>query len=192
VTRIIILGGGPSLTREIVARCNPAEVIAVNEAARICPAASVLFARDESWCRANEELIRTWPGRAITSSRPASRDLPMEFVMMERRPDFPVAPNGVVSVIRYGPSSGHAAVSWAVAAGAQRIVLLGFDSRAVAGRTHWHDRYREERLEAYIRFNHAWRGWAAAARARGTEILNATPNSAVLEFPLIGINEALQ
>ncbi len=191
MNRIIVLGGGPSLTREVVARLDPAEVIAINEAARLCPAAAVLFARDESWCRQNQELIRAWPGRAITSSRPASRDLPMEFVVMERRPDFPPARDGMVSVIRYGPSSGHASVSWAVTAGAERIVLLGFDGRAVAGRTHWHGAYREERLEAYDRFNRAWRGWAAAAGQLGCVILNATPNSAIDEFPMIGIDEAL-
>ncbi len=189
--RVIVLGGGPSLTRDAVDRLDPAEVIACNEAARICPAAAVLFARDESWCRQNQELIWSWPGLAITTSRRASQDLPMEFVVMERRPDFPAALNGVVSVIRYGPSSGHASVSWAVSAGAQRIVLLGFDGRAVAGRTHWHDQYREDRLEAYARFNHAWQGWAAAAGKLGCEILNATPGSAIGEFPMIGIDEAL-
>jgi len=188
VSRIFVLGGGPSLTQEDVDRLDPAEVIACNEAARICPAASVLFARDESWCRANQELIRAWPGRAITGSRRASQDLPMEFVLMERRDDFPTAPPGV---IRYGPSSGHAAVSWAVTAGAKRIVLLGFDGRAVDGRTHWHDQYREERLEAYARFNRAWLGWAAAAAKLGCQILNATPDSAIGEFPVIGIDEAL-
>lgn len=196
--QVFVLGGGPSLTRADVERCDPRSVIAVNEAASLCPTAAVLFARDLSWCQDNQQLIRDWLGRAITTSHRASRELPMEFVVMERRPDFPIpmprvaaAPGGCPGVIRYGPSSGHAAVSWAVTNGAERIVLLGFDGRLVDGKTHFHDRYTEARVEVYTRFNRAWNGWAAEARRLGCSIVNATVGSAIGEFPYIGIDEAL-
>lgn len=178
-----ILGNGPSLSVVDIARCDMATTIAINSAAELAPEAAILFSRDLKWCASNADLIRGWRGRAITTSYRAGMDYGMEFMPMDRRDDFP--PPGS-SAIRYGISSGHAAVSLAIHLGAKEIVLLGFDGRAVNGRTHWHDRYSEPRVEIYAAFNQAWRGWRAAAEARGVNILNGTPNSMILEFPNAG------
>lgn len=177
-----ILGNGPSLCAEDIACCDMATTIAINSAAELAPDAAILFARDLSWCHANMALVADWQGQAITTNRRAAQELRMEYIAMDRRDDFP--PPGS-SAIRYGLSSGHAAVSLAIHLGAKRIVLLGFDGRAVNGRTHWHDRYREERQEIYALFNRGWRGWRVAALKMGVQIVNATPGSLIDEFPRI-------
>lgn len=177
-----VLGNGPSLSASDIARCDMATTIAVNSACELAPDAAFLFARDLKWCHANMAEIADWRGRAITTNYRAAQELGMEYLPMDRRDDFP--PPGS-SAIRYGISSGHVAVSLAIHLGAKRIVLLGFDGRVVNGRTHWHNRYREEREAVYPLFCRGWRGWRKAAEARGVRIENHTSGSAIDEFLII-------
>lgn len=184
---VFVLGGGPSLSCFDVRRLDPTDVIAVNTAGEMMPNAAVLFWRDASWASANEAVIDAWPALRITTH--ASRGLSAHVVQIERRNDFP--PPGSMAV-RWGPSSGHVAVALALAMGAAKIVLVGFDGRLVKGRSHWHDRYRAIRRPAtYERFNAAWSGWRAAAARRRVEIVNATSGSAIDEFPIVALDALL-
>lgn len=177
---VAVLGNGPSLADTDLSQIDPDTTIAVNASAEKMPDAAVLFARDLTWCLANRRLIEAWAGLAVTTNRRAALTLGMRYVDMDRRDDFP--PRGT-PVIRYGVSSGHAAVALVIAMGAVQILLYGFDGRSVAGRTHWHDHYETDPHIYASRFVPAWRGWAAAAAAVGCRILNATPGSAITEFP---------
>jgi uncharacterized Rossmann fold enzyme len=97
------------------------------------------------------------------------------------------------AVIRQGRSSGQTAISLAIAMGAARIALLGFDMRTVGGREHHHAEYSGARdLDIYAReFVPAFRGWRAQARDRGVEIVNCTRGSAIMEFPFVALDEVL-
>ena len=186
--RVYVLGGGPSLNREDVGRLDPRRVIAVNTAAELAPDAALLFSRDSAWGLANVRLITGWSGLAVTTKRDVAMKTGAHLVTMERRDDFP--PPGA-SAIRYGISSGHAAVSLALSMGAREIVLLGFDGRMVTvdgkRRSHWHDHYAEHRLDVYASFNRGWKGWRDAAMKHKCSILNATICSAITEFPFVSI-----
>lgn len=185
---VVLLGGGPSLAAVDLSRLDPAVTIAVNTAGELMPDAAVLFWRDARWFADNRELVAGWKGLAVTTA-PRAPWPNIRAVALERRPGFP--PAGATTV-RWGPSSGHVACALAVAMRATKIVLLGFDCRAVGPRTHWHDRYRETRAEAmYRRFVDGWRGWAADARALGAEIVNATPGSAIDDFPIVPLDQVL-
>lgn len=104
------------------------------------------------------------------------------------------------SPIKMGRSSGQTAVSLAVSMGAARVVLLGFDMKATAGQTHYHVErplYTPEHAaktagEYATAFLPHWAGWAAAAAEVGCEVLNATPGSALLEFPFVDLKDVLQ
>lgn len=181
---VFVLGNGPSLEAADLTQLDPATTIAVNAAGEVMPNAAVLFARDMSWCMKNAAMIDAWPGLKITTSFSAAKQTAMSYVQMERRDDFP--PLGA-PVIRYGVSSGHAAVSLAIAMAAQTVVLLGFDCRQVNGRTHWHDYYSEGRLDAYGLYQRGWTGWWQRAMDVGCDILNATPGSAITEFPFTDV-----
>lgn len=180
---VAILGNGPSMSADVVIDLDPRYVIAVNAAAELMPRAFVLFSRDAGWCAKNNRLISSaWSRLKVTTNRAAAHEHGMLAVAMERRDDFP-APGSLA--IRYGISSGHAAVALAIAMGAARIVLLGFDGQTVNGRSHWHEHYAERRHAIYAAFSRGWKGWAAAALARECEIVNATPGSAITEFPRV-------
>lgn len=185
---VFVLGGGPSLDPLEAACLDQRYVIAVNTAGELMREPAVLFSRDSAWCRDNRTLIASsWAKLKITTKRDAARENEMDLVAMERREDFP-APGSLM--IRYGISSGHAAVSLAIAMGARRIVLLGFDGRMVNGRSHWHDRHTEHRAEIYDAFNRGWRGWREAALRVGCEIVNATHGSSIAEFPAVELAQA--
>lgn len=189
---VAVLGNGPSLSAASVIDLDPRCVIAVNSSIRLCPSARVLFSRDSAWCQNHPALIDSACSELkITTKRDAAQAYGMLLVHMERRESFaqPGHP-----AIRYGMSSGHAAVSLAISMGAREIVLYGFDSRVVAvdgtARSHWHADYSEPRCEVYATFVRGWQGWNAAAKAVGVRIMNATPGSAITEFEFLEMAEA--
>lgn len=189
-----LLGGGPSLKDVDLTRLRGRRVVTINSSHRPAIDAGlddgVLFFTDTNWWEAHSEV--DWRGLIVTCAASYRPRLPSTIrqVVGERRPDFPKLG---AAVIKKGRSSGHTAVGLAVALGAQTIVLLGFDARAVDGRTHHHDEYGERDVSLYAEsFVPAFGGWNAAALARGVTILNATPDSAITEFPMVDLTTVLR
>lgn len=193
--------------------------IVVNSSCALAPWADVLFFTDSGWYDARKDVVRNWPGLVVTMSRQAARELnaPGEPLKDGRSrvlrikgcgdPDAPprvrVAPGVLPKVpgfpdlgspeIQQGRSSGHTAVSLAIAMGAARVLLVGYDMRVVNGREHHHSEYKGPRDLAIYQneFQKAFNGWNEAALASGVEIFNCTPGSAVREFPFADLDEAL-
>lgn len=185
------LAGGPSLRGADLETLRGRHVIAVNSSCHIAPWAEILFFTDNSWFEQHEAIVAGWPGEVVTCSRAAKVKWPdrVKRIHAETRADFP--PPGS-PIIRQGRSSGHTAVALAIALGAARVVLLGYDMRIVEGRSHHHDDYRCRDGAVYSgEFIPGFDGWAETAARIGAEILNATPGSALTQFPMIGIEAVL-
>jgi hypothetical protein len=92
-----------------------------------------------------------------------------------------------------GRSSGHTAISLAIAMGAKRVCMVGYDMRVVDGREHFHADYKNGRdLTIYANeFVPGFTGWNESAWASGVEILNCTPGSAVSEFAFADLEDVL-
>jgi hypothetical protein len=212
---VFCLASGPSLTQEVADRIKGHRAIVVNGSCSRAPWADVLYFTDSGWfetgrhpnfCGNNRgtddqwprrSIVENWPGLVITMSKSAKRVLPDKVRRIQGIGDptigcgsFP--PLGSAGV-RQGRSSGHTAISIAVALGARRVILIGYDMRVVDGVEHHHSEYTGPRdLDQYAReFVPAFNGWNADALKVGVEILNATPLSAVHEFPMISLDEAL-
>lgn len=201
---VFALASGPSLG--VVARecwdalCwrqeTEAIVLAVNSSVKTarlnCVEPDALFFTDLNWYEANADLIGAFPGRVFCVSRGA-RALcdKIERIENTHRRDFAVGR----PPMRDGRSSGHRAVSLAVMLGAKRIVLLGYDMRIdpVSGRSHCHDDYAHTQSDLDYRreFIPSFAGWHADALKVGCEIVNATPGSALSEFPMVDLQEEL-
>lgn len=100
--------------------------------------------------------------------------------------------------IHGGRSSGHTAISLAIAMGAACIGLVGYDMRVVGGREHNHDGYHRNKdgtgrdLTMYEKeFVPGFVGWNESALASGVRVLNCTPGSAITEFPFSDLEEVL-
>lgn len=215
---VFCLASGPSLTQEAVDRLYGREVIAVNSSCRLAPWATVLFFTDNGWYAERKDLVRSWPGLVITFSRQAKRELDDPSVnpayriaprvrrikacgAPEAQPRRPGRPHGHPEPgfppigspeVWGGRSSGHTAVSLAIAMGARRVVLLGYDMQPVGGREHFHDEYKGQRdLGVYGHFVSCFSGWREAAEASRVEIINCTHGSAVQEFRFAELDEVL-
>jgi hypothetical protein len=183
-----LLAGGPSLAEFDVERLRGRHVIAINSSCHRAPWAEILFFHDNAWFETHREIVEAWSGLVVSVSRAAKGTLPDKIhrVQIVDRLDFMVGH----SDLKFGRSSGHTAISLAVALGAGRIVLLGYDMRLVDGRSHHHDDYSQTDEHLYSRdFLVHFTGWQAAAEAAGVEIVNATPNSALREFPMMAFDD---
>lgn len=183
---MVIVGGGPSLTGFDFNRLRGHKVIAVNAAGYDVPWADVLMFQDREFLRLHWGLIESWRQRVVTLERlrPACQR-EIETFEVRDQPDF----KG--DALKYGPSTGHLAISLAISLGAKRIVLLGYDCRSVDGRSHYHDRYlARQASRCGGRFLPTWAGWNAAARRAGVEVFNASAQSDLAEFPSLDFGSA--
>lgn len=187
---VFVVGGGASLIGFDFERLRGRRVFAVNAAGYSVPWADFLVFHDGSFGFRHRALIDAWAGLVVTTSAHAKEVMPDRLLRVEseKRDDFRP---GVLAV-KKGRSSGHTAVSIAVAVGARRIILLGFDGKVTDGRSHYHDHYEAKNPGIYAKeFVPAWEGWRAAASRIGVQVLNATPGSAIEEFPMVAIDDVL-
>ena len=84
-------------------------------------------------------------------------------------------------------NSGACAINLAVHFGVRRIILLGFDMHSVDGQPNWHKEHgpRNKNFEPWPRYLQVFPAIAADLKALGIECINATPGSAIREFPII-------
>lgn len=175
-----IIGGGASLRGFDFNTLRGKHCIAVNCAGYDAPFADMLVFSDPPWFAAHEAMARAFAG-IVASAAPWARKLGgnVNVYTASKGETFPTD-----GTIRFGRTSGHIAVSIAIAEGAKRIVLHGFDGcRQEDNETHYHGRYAvpasDEQLAKYCR---SWAGWREAARRAGAEIRHARAGSAITEF----------
>ncbi len=70
-------------------------------------------------------------------------------------------------------------------------MLIGFDMRRVNDRANWHEDHPCPQKDPYGRFLLAFPHIAREARELGLEILNATPESAISQFPIVKLEEVI-
>lgn len=199
-----ILAGGPSLTQrdvDAVKRAVHVRCITVNDSYRLAPWADLAYFCDLRWWSWHHErpawrdlLARAAAGETIVATLE-------NLELLERHPFIRclrnVGRDGIETTpgaIKNGGNGGYQALNIAVQLGARRVLLLGFDMRRVANRSHWHDGhpvvapetvYRDLMIPSYTN--------AAPELARlGVEVVNCTPGSALTAFPFQSIDEALR
>lgn len=188
---VFILGNGPSLNQKEIDRLYPYyadQVVAINDSADLFPWARVLFFRDLDWFLRNKNLVLDWENEVVTPNVSARNLLhTIRRVRVEHVKEF----RGLGSdSIKYGRTSGHLALSLAITMGASHVVLLGFDCRVVDGRSHWNDKAPQVSEIVYKSdFLRYWNGWGELAQMAGVRVTNATPGSAIKEFPFKSLSE---
>ena len=190
---VTLIGGGPSHADIDLAVLAGHPFIAINSGCRkvrpIATAGDLLYFSDNSWAERYERLLRAWPGPIVTSNRNAKARLGA----LVRRLDIEALTREIqIMSDRVQASSGHSAACLAAVMGARRIVLCGFECLAIGGRTHGHEDYRLHDLSVFDeRFLPGWGALAIAFAERGIEVVNATPRSAIQEFPFLDLAKAL-
>lgn len=84
-----------------------------------------------------------------------------------------------------GANGGYQALGLAVAAGAARVLLLGYDMRKVDGRSNWHAGHATPTHEAW--YDVYRKPFDSIKRIPGVEVFNCTPGSALKTYPFADI-----
>ncbi len=194
---VAILGSGPSLTQEQVDMVRgKTRVIAVNDAYRLAPWADILYGCDAKWWDWHKgvpdfegvkaglrwdavkgESYSGWDGIF-----PEIRGLANTGIQ-----GLEIAPNS----LRTGGNSGYQAINLAVHMGAKRILLLGFDMKAVGGKNHWFGEHPIEATPPYGNMLMHFETIAEPLKKAEVEVINCTPGSALKVFPMMKLEEAL-
>ena len=219
----VLIGGGPSLTFadvELVRGAHEAgrvHCIAINDAYLWAPWADLLYAADASWHNAHRvgtpkpmlrlsadqvrERFAAFAGQKCSiQSQVGNITDDATHVLRNAR----VAPNGQLmhdvglslepGALITGSNSGWQALNVAALAGANPIILLGYDAKADKdGRTHWsggHQGSTSGEAE-WLAYRKAFSGGQNALKAAGIRVINCSPGSAIDTFEKMPLNEAL-
>jgi hypothetical protein len=171
---VAILGGGPSLTPQaanLAARSGP--TIAINNSFALAPC-DMLYAADAEWWAHTPDAL-SYAGLKVSVSR-------VKGVNHIRNAGVVGYSDDPDCVYSYG-NSGAQAIQVAAKAGARTVLLYGFDMRP----GHWHSGHKAPLVQAtpetYIRWLDRFDKLATALKARGVEVLNCSPGSALKSFP---------
>lgn len=193
---VIVAATGPSLTPEVAALCRLPwlPTIVVNDAVRLLPWADVLYACDGPWWAAHKG-VPEFAGEKWSTHDDGTNDksaisprYALRLVQGKGGDTFSRDP----AVLHYGSNSGFQAIGLAILFGARRIVLVGFDMQAVAGRRHFFGDHRPP-LRNSLDYRAMVPKFHNAAKHLGpdVEIVNANPASAITCWPRMTIDQAL-
>ena len=170
-----VLASGPSLTLSDVAlvrrysQARDCPVLATNSTYRLALWADALFFYDSQWWNAHgEAVLRDFPGQIVTVC-----ELTHRRMLNLRKQPFNAYKN-----------SGGGAISFAMYAGAKRIITLGLDGQpAPDGRQHWHapDPVLGDATGLSL-FLPCFPDLARDAAQQGVEIINASRQTAITCF----------
>lgn len=186
---VVILGGGPSL-REGLEIPPQFKTIAVNESGLSWyTEADVLFFGDFRWYDWNRQRMKRYMGQEIIT-RGYDYMYPDHIKVAWWDKTQPIHEN---SNALGGVCSGGSAIDLAYKRGASRIILLGFDMND-EGRANFHDKHQAPPMAASRRTEYIPSIEAAAVTLKdaGVTVLNATPVSSLLCFPMVDWSDVCQ
>lgn len=198
-----IVGGGPSLKGFNWSLLRGKRTIGINLAfTKIEP--TIIFSMDTrflNWVlnakygkEAKEKFLKAKSFKVWLATYNLS--LPGEIFII---PVFKSYRHGLVSFtfdladgIGHGNNSGYAALNLAVCLGANPVYLLGFDCSHEKGRSHWHNGHPIKQNETTTKnFISYFEKQATRIKAKGFDVINLNPNSALECFEKKSIKEAL-
>jgi len=215
-----IIGGGPSIPQQfnipndivsqVMAGKLPAStyspylstihnkhIIGVNNAYTLGSWVDVCFFGDNSWYLVHRLGIAKFAGLKVTCcNRFAYRSIKdmegIKYLAKDKECTQGISKNK--SAVAWNNNSGAAAISLAIHFGVKRIILLGFDMTLSKNQmSHWFGTHNREKKVVPPFFRHL-RGFpiiAKHAKERGVEILNCSSTSAIKDFPIMTVEEAL-
>ena len=185
---VACIAGGPSVTPAQLAavRGQVDAVIAINGSYRAAPWADALYACDDRWRRL-ERGAPSFTGHKFALEPGAARWPGVVVLRNTGHEGLETDPSGV----RTGRNSGYQAINVAVHLGARRVILLGYDMTiGPDGRRHHYDATGPTRLPFQMWLHH-FETIVAPLAARGVDVVNCSPRTALRVFPCRPLAEVL-
>ena len=216
-----ILGGGPSVTQqfdipnsvvqEVIEGKSPPSVyspymegihkkhvIGINISFLIGEWIDVAFFGDGGFFLQYQQKLADFPGLKVCCTPHVEKHTWVKYLKRDTQRGRGISDNP--NTVCWNHNSGSAAISLAAHMGAKRIILVGFDMKLnEKSNQHWHNLYGrgkiiEPKRIMKLPFARHLRGFseiARDARKMGIEIINASPDSAILEFSKCTVKELL-
>jgi hypothetical protein len=192
-----IVGGGTSVTKEMLDSIRGRNVVVVNSTYLAAPWAPILFFADQRWwvreARENPARLQAFQGLIATTSRQATPIASTKLLRLKRETPSDKLPekSNTVRLRRTGLLS---AMDLAYHRGASELILLGADNRdGENGRAHHHDEY------PWPRPRNTWdvkvedmRGGAKSFKAAGVDVTNCSPISTLKFWPIVPLADVLK
>lgn len=188
----VCIATGPSLSQDQVevVRQSGAAAIVVNDAYLLAPFARLAYFADTKWWRwhKDREEWKAFAGQKCTINVGPCEEKSVLILERSMAPDgFSKDPTSITT----GSHSGFQALSIAYLAGANPIILLGYDCRAVGGKDHYFGSHPDKTMPPYASIRTRYAPAAAEAKKAGVRIVNATPDSAIPDFERVDIASVL-
>lgn len=216
----VIIAGGPSLTQQQIAHVKAAhdagvvKCVAVNNAYLWAPFADVHYAADSHWhkwhtegvdvpklgLRAHQvrDLWANFKGQKCTIDHPGAKAYPGVHVLRNASKKV----NGTHAyglsddprALMTGRHSGWQTLNLVILAGADPILLLGYDAQPGPNReSHWHGDHPKKQMppQAYEDFRRSFVHGQHAIDAAHANVINCSPKTAINNFPMMPIEVAL-
>lgn len=144
---------------------------------------------DRAWWNEYGNDLQENRAELWTTNREAARIYKLNHINGEPGGGISKRPNHIA----LGGNSGYQAVCLAIHFGAARVVLLGYDMRNAGKLAHWHGNHVRLGNPVPAKF----REWCAHFELlkrhlpAGVDVINATPDSALMCFPRMTLRDAL-
>jgi hypothetical protein len=181
-----ILGGGPSLFDNDLDLIKDEFVIGVNNSIFLGDWVNVCWFGDKKWWKWHKERLIKENRKVATCNVKLKNESQHWWKHYQRRGH---GINTNEKFVAWNASSGASAINFAYHLGYRKIVLLGFDMRKIDGMKNWHMAHKEKDHNPFPRHIKGFVQIAKDAKRLGVQIINATPESAIKDFPIMRLDE---
>jgi len=190
---VFVIGGGDSLRASGFDwnRLSSKLTIGCNDAYQLGPVVcNICVFGDLKWWHHHRDALEKFPNPVFTNQPSLHANAPDWLLSMSR------LGHGISRTqLGWNHSTGSVGINLALALGAQRVCLIGFDMKlGKTGRANWHDHnVHNPNIESYNRFA---KGFKLMARNLptvfpGREIINLGPDSDLECFPKANLDDYL-
>jgi hypothetical protein len=187
---VFIVGGGRSVADQNLELLRGRKVMAINSSFAVVPFADVLFFGDARWWKENRSVVAGFfKGDFVTAAAEKVKSEP-KLRILKNKLEWSDDPEA--AFVRRTSVTG--AINWAFHHwSARRFVLLGVDGGPIRGITHHHAPHKWTLPETWVTDQRKdFEALDGALKARGVEVVNASPGSSVPFWKTVRLEEAIQ
>jgi hypothetical protein len=170
-------------------------VIGVNNMYMLGHWPDVCFFGDCGWYLVHRLALANWPNLKVTccnrfANKPKEKSEGIKYLPKNTKHRFGISEDR--NTVSWNSNSGAAAISLAAHFGVKRVILLGFDMcLGPDGQSHCHKGHGNKKPPPFARHLKGFPEIASDAARMGIEILNASPVSAIDNFPKVEVKDLL-
>lgn len=210
---VVCIGGGPSITPSAFAAVDHwrrddtspdgaehaetkrRRIIAINNAYEPMPRADIAYFADASWHEQHKARapFLAFSGQKCSIEQTGDQidDADVHLLRNDSRGgSFEGGLSKNPNALRTGGNSGYQALGLAIAAGAGRVILMGYDMHFPDGKSHWHGGHKFATGESLYKTAFC-RAFLELAPTCPVEVWNASPISLLTCFPFKELSECL-